>query len=73
MPVTPMNQQTLRDAQRIYRDDADMAVHAWKTPGDNPEWHRLMQDEMRRAMPVVTFFLDVAAYGYPVNRARLEE
>lgn len=76
MPVTPMDPDALLHVQNkanaAGRADAGAAVTAWKEPGDNPEWHYLMQDEFRRAMPVVAHFLDVAAYGIPDNRPRRE-
>ena len=31
---------------------------AWSEPGSNPEYHRLMQNEVRRQMPVLARALD---------------
>jgi hypothetical protein len=31
---------------------------AWMNPGRDPEWHRRMQEEVRRAMPVLARALD---------------
>lgn len=31
---------------------------AWVDPGENPEWHHVMQDEVRRLMPVLGRALD---------------
>lgn len=76
MPVTPLDPEVLRVLQSRATGSgmshADAAVEAWRDPGSNHEWHGLMQDEFRRAMPVVAHFLDVAAYGLPDNRPRRE-
>jgi hypothetical protein len=33
-------------------------VHAWSEPGENPRWHRKMQEEVRTQMPVLARALD---------------
>lgn len=37
---------------------AEAARRAWTEPGPNPDWHRQMQDEVRRRMPLLVRALE---------------
>lgn len=72
MPVTPMSGAEFSRLRASGAPAAECAVKAWRDAGNNAEWHRLMQDEVRRAMPLVAYFLDVEAYGHPQFQSRTE-
>lgn len=58
MTATPTTPDGLRQYDHL--SPLEAAHRAWTDAGANPDWHRHMQDEVRRAMPVLARALDRA-------------
>ena len=55
-PITPVTEEGLT---KYDKESPITAIWlAWRIPGNNPEWHQGMQDEVRRLMPVLGRALD---------------
>lgn len=72
MPVTPLSGAEFARFKAEPGHPGEVAVKAWGEAGSDPSRHRMMQDEVRRAMPLVAYFLDVGAYGHPETQSRTE-
>lgn len=42
-------------------DSLDAALAAWNDPGKHPSWHKICQDNVRQAMPLLAKALDRAS------------
>lgn len=53
---TPVTEEGLTQFDNLSPGEAVMM--AWSEPGDNPHYHRMMQDDVRAQMPVLGRALD---------------
>jgi hypothetical protein len=63
--TTPTTPEGLRQYDHLPWPEA--ARLAWAEPGNDPEWHRLQREEVRRRMPLLARALDRAE---PVGHQR---
>lgn len=54
--ATPVTEEGLKQYDDLHVITA--IWRAWEEPGENPEWHKAMQEEVRRAMPLLARALD---------------
>ena len=56
VPPTPVTKEGLAKFDDLSPGEA--VLMAWSEPGDNPHYHRMIQDDVRAQMPVLARALD---------------